>query len=95
MDVDLTPELEQLVRSKVQAGHYHSASEVIQDALRLLEHYDGVTGLRKDEIRSRIEKGWLAAKSGDLADGDEVFDRIEAELDAIERSGTSVARRVV
>jgi antitoxin ParD1/3/4 len=86
MNVHLTPELEQLVQNKVKSGRYNSASEVILEALRLLEQRDEVFTLRKDEIRKQIEEGWQSAKRGELANGDEVFDRIDAELEALERS---------
>ena len=34
MNVNLTPQLEELVREKVSSGLYNSASEVVRDALR-------------------------------------------------------------
>ena len=37
MNVSLTPELEQYIRAKVDSGRYLSASEVVREALRLLE----------------------------------------------------------
>ena len=40
MNVSLTPELEQFVSAKVQSGRYNSASEVVREALRLLEEHD-------------------------------------------------------
>ncbi len=40
MNVHLTPELEQLVQTKVQSGRYNSASEVVREALRLMEQRD-------------------------------------------------------
>lgn len=40
MNVSLTPELEQYVYAKVKSGRYLSASEVVQEALRLLEEQD-------------------------------------------------------
>jgi antitoxin ParD1/3/4 len=40
MNVSLTPELEQLVQEKVKSGRYLSASEVVREALRLLEERD-------------------------------------------------------
>ena len=86
MNVDLTPELEQLVQGKVKSGRYGSASDVVRDALRLLEQRDEVFTLRRDEIRLQIEEGWQSAQRGELVDGDEVFDRMDAELEAIERS---------
>lgn len=86
MNVHLTPELEQLVQGRVKSGRYNSASEVVREALRLLEQRDEVFALRKEEIRRQIEEGWQAAKRGDVVDGDEVFDRIDKELEVMERS---------
>ena len=37
MNVNLTPQLEELVRAKVASGLYTSASEVVRAGLRLLE----------------------------------------------------------
>ncbi len=84
MNVHLTPELEQLVQTRVKSGRYNSASEVVREALRLLEQRDEVFTLRKDEIRKNIEEGWQSAKRGEFVDGDEVFDRIDAELEVME-----------
>jgi antitoxin ParD1/3/4 len=86
MNVHLTPELEQLVQSRVESGRYNSASEVVREALRLLEQRDEVFTLRKDEIRREIEEGWQSARRGEFVDGDEVFDRVDAELEALKRS---------
>jgi antitoxin ParD1/3/4 len=86
VNVNLTPALEQLVQSKVKSGRYNSASEVVREALRLLEQRDEVFILRKDEIRKRIEQGWLSAERGEIVDGDAVFDRIDAELEALGNS---------
>ncbi len=86
MDVHLTPELEQMIQRNVTSGRYNSPTEVVGEALRLLEQRDELLTLRKDEIRQQIEEGWQSAKRGELVDGEEVFERIFAELDAIERS---------
>jgi antitoxin ParD1/3/4 len=40
MNVSLTPELEEFVSAKVETGRYNSASEVVREALRLLEEHD-------------------------------------------------------
>jgi antitoxin ParD1/3/4 len=40
MNVSLTPELEKFVAAKVESGRYTSASEVVREALRLLEEHD-------------------------------------------------------
>jgi antitoxin ParD1/3/4 len=58
MNVSLTPELESLVNDKVKTGLYNSASEVVREALRLLEEQDRIKTMRKEvmlglnEIRS-------------------------------------------
>jgi antitoxin ParD1/3/4 len=40
MNVSLTPELDKFVADKVDSGRYTSASEVVREALRLLEEHD-------------------------------------------------------
>jgi antitoxin ParD1/3/4 len=40
MNVSLTTELEKFVSAKVESGRYSSASEVVREALRLLEEHD-------------------------------------------------------
>jgi len=57
MNISLTPQLESLVKSKVESGLYGSASEVMRDALRLLEERDRRQSLRVEELRAEIKKG--------------------------------------
>lgn len=57
MNVSLTPQLEKLVKSKVDSGLYGSASEVMREALRLLEERDRRHALRVEELRAEIKKG--------------------------------------
>ena len=44
MNVSLTPELDRFVAGKVESGRYNSASEVVREALRLLEEHDRARG---------------------------------------------------
>ena len=57
MNISLTPQLETLVNSKVESGLYGSASEVMRDALRLLEVRDRRQFQRIEELRAEIKKG--------------------------------------
>jgi len=57
MNISLTPQLETLVKNKVESGLYGSASEVMRDALRLLEERDRRQFLRVEELRAEIKKG--------------------------------------
>jgi antitoxin ParD1/3/4 len=57
MNVNLTPQLEELVRAKVASGLYTSASEVIREALRLLEEQDRLREVKLGRLRDDIRKG--------------------------------------
>ncbi len=57
MNVSLTPELEHWVDGKVRSGRYASASEVIREALRLLEEQDQLKQKRLTEVRQKIDRG--------------------------------------
>ncbi|WP_341710399.1 type II toxin-antitoxin system ParD family antitoxin [Limnobacter sp.] len=57
MNVNLTPQLEELVRAKVDSGMYTSASEVVREALRLMDEQDQLRRARMDELRHEVRKG--------------------------------------
>jgi antitoxin ParD1/3/4 len=46
MNVSLTTELEKFVSAKVESGRYNSASEVVREALRLLEEHDNARSVQ-------------------------------------------------
>jgi antitoxin ParD1/3/4 len=62
MNISLTPKLEQFIRTKVESGRYLSASEVVREALRLLEHKDK----RLEELHVEIQKGLNSGRSEPL-----------------------------
>ena len=49
MNVNLPPSLEEMVRAKVGSGMYASVSEVVREALRLMEEQDRLRQLKLDE----------------------------------------------
>jgi len=55
MNVSLSSELERFVRENVSSGRYRSASEVVRDALRLLQENDHERREREttQEVRMR------------------------------------------
>ncbi len=71
MNVNLTPELESLVRRKVASGMYTSASEVVREALRLMEEQDQMRAVRLDQLRQEVHKG-LESGSSAPWDADEI-----------------------
>jgi antitoxin ParD1/3/4 len=57
MNINLTPQLEEMVRQKVSSGLYTSASEVIREALRLMEEQDRLRAVKLDQLRRDIQDG--------------------------------------
>jgi antitoxin ParD1/3/4 len=59
MNVSLTAELEKFVSTKVESGRYNSASEVVREALRLLEEHDNARSVQlagfNQELGRRLE----------------------------------------
>lgn len=76
MNVSLTPELDEFVRKKVESGMYLSASEVIREALRLLDEQDKVRQVKLTELRGEIAQGIEQAERGELNEGKEVFKKL-------------------
>lgn len=81
MNVSLTPELERLVSRRVASGRYGSASEVVREALRLLEEREGFRQARLDQLRHEVRAGVRALDRGESI----LFD--EKTAGAIKREG--------
>lgn len=63
MNVNLTPQLEELVRSKVSSGLYTSASEVVREALRLMQERDMLRDAKLEELRRDVQRGLTSGPS--------------------------------
>jgi antitoxin ParD1/3/4 len=74
MNVSLTPELEKLIDAKVASGMYHTASEVVRDALRLLVERDELRERRLQALKGDIQAGLNQLESGETVSGGEAFD---------------------
>ncbi len=85
MNISLTPELKSLVNNKVKTGLYNSASEVVREALRLLEEQDRIKEIRLEELRKEIIKAEEQIKSGQ-------FREIRSEMEMRE-FGESLVRQ--
>ena len=85
MNVSLTPELEELVQEKVRSGRYNSASEVVREALRLLEEQDELRAVRLEEVRKKIAQGLASLDRGEGIDGEDAKERLRAKSEARRR----------
>lgn len=57
MNVNLTPQIEEMVRRKVASGLYTSASEVVREALRLMDEKDRVRAVKLEQLRQDLRDG--------------------------------------
>ena len=67
MHVSLTDRLAAFVREKVESGRYNNASEVVREALRLLEEHDEIRQLKLDRLREAIFLGDRQVATGELS----------------------------
>lgn len=63
MKVDLTPQQEATIREKVASGRYTSSSEVVREALQLLEERD-----REEKLRTALAIGLEDIARGDVVE---------------------------
>jgi antitoxin ParD1/3/4 len=71
---------EQFIRQQIETGRYASASEVVREALRLLEGREHLREIELEEYRAQIREGM---ESGPGAPAEEVFARLEAKYQAM------------
>lgn len=67
MNVSLTPELEALIQAKVATGLYNNASEVIREALRLLNEQDQLKDLRRQLLQRELAIGLSGLEQGEFS----------------------------
>ncbi len=80
MNVSLTPELEQFVASKVATGRYNSASEVVREALRLLEEHDQARSAQIAAFNQELGQRLAALDSGEHVDPAAARKRLQQKL---------------
>jgi len=80
MQVQLSPELEELIRRRMASGQYDSPFDVVREALQLLETYDELSRRRNTEISRKIDEGVAQLDRGEGIPGDEARRRSKADL---------------
>lgn len=76
MNVSLTPHFEAMIREKVASGRYNNASEVVREALRLLEAEDrrklerlrAAIAVRLEQDAAGVRAGLPGAPDGTIAE---------------------------
>lgn len=85
MNINLTPQLEEMVRQKVSSGFYNSASEVVREALRLMEREDQVRAASLAQLRRDIQEGIDSGSAGAM-DAEAIKRRGRERLAAMKRA---------
>jgi len=74
-NVNLTPELETFILTRVESGRFENASEVVRAALRTLEREERVFEAKLAALRAAIDEG----DASGVAEGD-VFGQVRETL---------------
>ena len=90
VNVSLTPELNAFLQGRVNSGRYQTTSEVVREALRLLERQEQQHDQTFLELRTKLERGASQAENGELLDGDEVFDELREMIEERRRAKSSI-----
>jgi antitoxin ParD1/3/4 len=86
MNVSLTPQLEKMIRDKVESGMYNNASEVVRDALRKMAEEERQAAFRAslDRVREQIAQGHGTVWT------DETMEEILREADEADERGEPI-----
>jgi antitoxin ParD1/3/4 len=77
MNVSLTHELEQFVQTKVESGRYNSASEVVREALRLLQDHEQARAAQLAEFNQELGRRLASLDRGEKVDPAKVRVRLQ------------------
>ncbi len=75
LSITLPRDMARMIRGKVEAGAYASNSEVIREALRLMQEHEGEKAQKLAWLREKIDHSLDDPRPS--VEGDEVFARLE------------------
>ena len=79
MNVSLTPELEKFVSDKVESGRYTSASEVVREALRLLEEKEFTRAQQLEAFNEELARRIASLDRGEYVGPEAIRAHFEAK----------------
>jgi antitoxin ParD1/3/4 len=86
VNISLTPELDAFLQSRVKSGRYQTTSEVVREALRLLQRQEQEREAAVHQLKAKLERGAGQAERGELIEGDEVFDELREMIEERRRA---------
>jgi antitoxin ParD1/3/4 len=91
MQLNLPDDLERLINKRISTGAYTSAEDVVRHALEAQDAEESWTGEERRALSAHIEEGYQQAERGDLIDGAQARQEIQAIKEKW-REGRSPAR---
>ncbi|HTV48436.1 MAG TPA: type II toxin-antitoxin system ParD family antitoxin [Phycisphaerae bacterium] len=81
LNISLTPELQRFVNKRVASGRYQSASEVVRDALRLLEDREHSRAAQLSEFQLELNRRLASLDRGEYAESSVVRSNLRRKSD--------------
>ena len=76
MNIDISEQIQERIRRKIESGKYGSPDEVIARALELLDEHDKELERELEDMRAKVRKGLAEADAGKLTPASQVFDEL-------------------
>jgi antitoxin ParD1/3/4 len=92
VNISLTPELDAFLQSRVKSGRYQTSSEVVREALRLLQRQEEERDRAFRQLKAKLERGAGQAERGELLDGNEVFEELRELIEERRREKKKALR---
>lgn len=80
MNIQLKPELEQIIEAQIATGRYANPEEVIGKALKLLSEWEKGREQWVEETRHKVEVAIEQLDRGEGIDGEVVVERLRSKL---------------
>jgi antitoxin ParD1/3/4 len=93
VNISITPELDAFLQSRVKSGRYQTTSEVVREALRLLERQEQEREQDFQQLKAELRRGADQVERGELIDGDEVFEELRKLIEERRNARKKAARR--
>jgi antitoxin ParD1/3/4 len=83
ISISFTPEQAAFLAGCVKSGRYQSTSEVVREAVRMLEHQIERREAELARVRAMIQEGADQLDRGEVVDGETFFLEWDEELEAL------------
>jgi antitoxin ParD1/3/4 len=80
MNIQLKPEHEQFIQTRLASGRYENADDVIAKALKLLEEWENGYQEWEEETRKKIAVGLAQVERGQVVDGEVVMAQLQDKI---------------